>query len=288
MSHVTSHKFLLGFHASIAKGFPAAALNVADGHGLNAMQCFVKNPRGRSSKPLTQEEANEFKKICAEKKIQFFTAHASYLVNLSKKASQVPWLIDDLVGDFERVHMLGGNGVVVHLGKASGGMDPQEAVKNMIDNIQTVLQKTEHTKVNFLLENTAGQKSDLGYRFEDLEKIWKQVQPLSTRMKICLDTQHTFAAGYNWENSHEIFEEFDQCIGVENIACIHFNDSKKECDSHVDRHENLFQGFVGEKNLLAIAKYAIKHGIPLILETPGDEKGEHHQEIKKLKEGLSQ
>ena len=184
--------------------------------------------------------------------------------------------------------MLGGNGVVVHLGKASGGMDPQEAIQNMIDNIQTVLQKTEHTKVDFLLENTAGQKSDLGYRFEDLEKIWKQVQPLSPRMKICLDTQHTFAAGYDWENSQEIFQEFDQRIGIKNIACIHFNDSKKECDSHVDRHENLFQGFIGEKNLIAIAKYAIKHEIPLILETPGDANGEHHKEILKLKKELAE
>lgn len=251
------------------------------------MQFFVKNPRGRSSKTLTQEEADEFRATCVAKKIQFFTAHASYLINLSKKASQVPWLIDDLVGDFERVHMLGGNGVVVHLGKSSGGMEPEEAIKNMIENIKTVLKKTDHTKIFFILENTAGQKSDLGYRFEDLEKIWKQVQPLSNRMKICLDTQHTFAAGYNWENSAAVFEEFDQRIGIKNIACIHFNDSKKECNSHLDRHENLFQGFIGEKNLIAIAHFAIKHGIPLILETPGDEKGEHHEEIKRLKEKLS-
>lgn len=273
---------ILGYHASIAKGFAAAATKVADEHGLNAMQFFVKNPRGRSSKPLTQQEADEFRKACAEKKIQFVTAHASYLVNLSKKASEVKWLIPDLVEDFRRITMLGGSGIVVHLGKASGGMDPQVAIDNMIENIKLVLEETKDMKTLFILENTAGQKSDLGYRFEDLAEIWKRIQPLSPRMKICLDTQHSWAADYDWSDPEQVFAEFDRHIGIQHIACIHFNDCKLPQSCRVDRHANLFEGLIGEQGIRGIAEFAAKKGIPLILETPGNEKGEHQTEIAKL------
>lgn len=285
--NLKSMNLLFGAHMSIAKGFAAAAAKIADEYGANALQFFVKNPRGRQSKKLTKKEAEEFHRTCKEKNIKFIVAHASYLVNLSKKASEVKWLIDDVVGDFERVHMLGGNGVVVHLGKASGGMSKEEAIKNMIENIEEILKKTAHTKLKFILENTAGQKSDLGYQFEELAEIWKKIKPLSsetkTRMKICLDTQHSWAAGYDWENTKGVLKEFDQYIGIKNIACIHFNDSKKPLGSRVDRHENLFTGLIGEKNLIKIAKFAQKKDIPIILETPGDQNGDHHAEMKKLK-----
>ena len=273
---------IFGAHMSTAKGFAQAARKSADEYGANALQFFVKNPRGRSSRPLAAEEADEFKKICKEKKIQFAIAHASYLVNLAKKSSEVPWLIDDVAGDFERVWMLGGQGVVVHLGKASGGMSEEEAIKNMIENIEKILRKTEYTRLMFMLENTAGQKSDLGYRFEELAKLWKKIHPLSSRMKICLDTQHAWAAGYDWDDADGIFRKFDELIGVQHLGCLHFNDSKKPLGSRVDRHENLFEGLIGEKNLIKIARFAKRQGIPFILETPGDKNGDHHGEIEKL------
>lgn len=283
--------FIFGAHMSISQGFAAAAIKSAEAYGANALQFFVKNPRGRQAKPLTDKEAKLFREACKEKKILFTVAHASYLVNLSRTAAEVDWLIDDVVGDFERVHQLGGNGVVVHLGKASGDMQKEQAVKNMIENIKTILQKTDHTGLAFILENTAGQKSDLGWRFEELAEIWKEIRQKTKvlgrgiqRIKICLDTQHSYAAGYDWQNAEEIFATFDHLIGLEHLACIHFNDSKKPVGSRVDRHENLFQGVIGEKSLIAIAKFAAAKKIPIILETPGDKNGDHVEEIKRLKE----
>ena len=286
---------------SIAGGFAQAALKTGQEFGCNAMQIFTKSPRSRFVKPIDPQDANEFKAYCAQYKIQHVVAHSSYLLNFGKPLAQVEWALKDILLDFERLHILGGHGVVVHIGKSLEG-ERAEAIKNVVENAKKIVDKTEHFSeksshgslgMQYILENTAGQGTEIGFQLEELGQIWNALKGFSPRLKSCLDTAHIWAAGYDISTPAAVaktLKTYDQLIGIKTLSCFHFNDSKKALASRVDRHENLGLGTIAIEGLAAIAQFAEQNSIPLILETPDGEikataKGRSHlDDIKIVRE----
>lgn len=292
---------ILGSHMSIDRGFAEAAIKTGKTYQANAMQLFTKSPRSRVVKPLNPEAAKAFRDKCRELKIVFVVAHSSYLINIAKPLSQAPWMLTDLKTDFERLAALGGDGVVVHIGKRlEQGLD--QSIDHLVSNTQKVLEETatylpenqaHENAPYFIFENTAGQGTELGSTLEEITLIWtklKQLEPQHLkRIKFCLDTAHLWGAGYDLSSRDSVnrfFNAFDSAVGLKHLACLHFNDSKKERGSKVDRHDNLLQGQIGEEGLKAIVKFAEINNIPLILETPEKDGHTHLGDINIVRERL--
>jgi len=276
---------IFGAHMSIAKGFAEAARITGEDFGCNAMQIFTKSPRSRTVKAIDPTDAAEFKANCKKYDIKHVVAHSSYLLNFGKPISQVTWALRDIKTDFERLHTLGGQGVVVHIGKSLED-DRAESIQNVIENAKIVIEETKHTNLEYILENTAGQGSEIGYELEELREVWKGLHGFSPRLKSCLDTAHIWAAGYDIStpaNVEKTLKTYDQLIGTKTLSCFHFNDSKKDLGSRVDRHDNLGNGLIGIEGLKAIAHFAEKHSIPFVLETPEKDGMKHLDDVRVVK-----
>lgn len=273
---------ILGAHMSIAGGFAQAAEKTGGEMGCNAMQIFTKSPRSRTVKPIDPDDAILFKNLYKKYNIKHVVAHSSYLLNFGKPMSDIPWALKDIKTDFERLHTLGGHGIVVHIGKSLED-DRQSAIENVIENAKIVIDETKDTNLDYILENTAGQGSEIGYQLEELGEVWKGLKGFSPRLKSCLDTAHIWAAGYDIstpEGVEKTLKTYDQLIGIKTLSCFHFNDSKKDLASRVDRHDNMGRGTIDIKGLQAIAKFAESHSIPLILETPEKDGMTHLDDVK--------
>lgn len=269
---------------SIANGFGAAAREAVLDYGANAMQIFTKNPRGRGFKPLQENDLREYREY--KRRLKFVIAHSSYLLNFGKPLDEIPWAEKDLLTDFERIDALEGEGVVVHVGKALDG-DTVAAFKNITENAKRIIQKTAGSRATYILENTAGQGSELGYKLEHLAKIKKSMEAEGGRFKFCFDTAHLWAAGYDLSSAgaaKKLLTEIDSAVGMKNVACLHFNDSKKDRGSRVDRHDNLGKGLIPLEGLGAVLNYAVSKSIPVILETPDKNPGDRLADIRVLKE----
>ena len=273
---------ILGAHMSIAGGFAQAAQKTAIELGCNAMQLFTKSPRSRMVKPIDPEDAQAFKDLCKKHNIRHVVAHSSYLLNFGKPADQIPWAIKDIVMDFDRLDSIGGHGVVLHIGKSlDGERDP--AIRNVIENAKKIVDLTQKTGLQYILENTAGQGSEIGFRLDELALIWKELKGFSPQIKSCLDTAHIWAAGYDISTQKSVeqtIKEYDQLIGIDTLSCFHFNDSKKLLGSRVDRHDNIGRGNIALEGLITIARFAEKHSIPLIMETPEKDGITHLDDLK--------
>ncbi len=279
-------KLVHGVHVSIANGFLGAAVQAVEEYESNAMQIFIKSPRSTGTKNITDEEAGEFKKYAKQAGLKYFVAHSSYLLNFAKSVKKNKWALDLLINDLECTHKLGGDGVVLHLGKYLD-MDKKTAFRNIKESIHKILDATRKTNLPILLETTAGQGTEIGFKFDELQEIY-QVINRHQRIKFCIDTCHIFTAGYDLRTKKTVKETFDQwnkIIGINKIACIHLNDSKKDLGSRVDRHEILGKGKIGKTGLTEVAKFAKKHNIPLLLETP-EKTQTHKEDLKTLRSWL--
>jgi len=180
---------------------------------------------------------------------------------------------------------LGGDGAVVHMGK-SLDQPNDKAQGNFIKNIKTLLKATEGVKAKIIIENTAGQGTEMGHDLNELADIYKKIGD-TERVKVCIDTAHAFGAGYDISNNSEgVITEIDRLIGIKNIGCIHLNDSKKPLNSRVDRHADIGVGEIGLKGLIHFVEALKKIGgedIPLILEVP-QESADYASQIKKIRE----
>ncbi len=259
----------IGAHMSIGKGFLTAFTDSKDVVGGTALQIFTKNPRGRESKPLNPEDVAACQEFQKENNF-FAAAHCSYLLNFAKSFTTDPWPNESLIDDLRRIDAVGGHAVVLHIGKQLE-LSEDEAKENIVKNIHIVLEKTKDLKTMILLENTAGQGTEIGYRFEQLGGLIKAIN--HPRVHVCMDTCHAFASGYDLtseEGAKETFGLFDEHIGLEHLKMFHLNDAKKEQGSRVDRHEDIAMGKIGLEGILAIARFAEKNNIPCILETPAE------------------
>lgn len=261
---------VLGAHMSIAKGFANAAEQTKVELDCNAMQIFLKSPRSSASKPLDPNDVQLFKSKCELYGIKFIIGHASYLLNFAKPLSHDDnWQLRNIEDDLVKLNALGGYGLVYHVGK-SLSMPPKEALKNLYENLQSVLDIAAKNNVKLLLENCAGQGTEIGNTLEELAEVYKGLLSHPS-VQFCIDTCHAFAAGYDISSVggvKDFFSKIKATIGLDNVACFHFNDSIKPLGSALDRHDNLTKGAIGVNGLKAFAATAVKMGKPLILETP--------------------
>ena len=275
----------IGAHVSIS-GSIANAITNASKRECSAFQVFTSNPRGWHAKDLTDDDATNYKNNLSQSNIDRFAtvAHMPYLPNLSSpEISVYEKSIHTMIREVERCDKLGIPYLVTHLGSHKGtGED--KGIQRLVGALTEVAKTNKD--VTILLENTAGQKNSVGSDFTQLAEIFFGLKPAS-RFGICIDTCHAFAAGYdlrNEKNVKDVFEKFDSEIGLKHIKIIHLNDSKGELGCHLDRHEHLGLGHIGEAGLSQVVKLANKNKIPIILETPIDERRTDFENIRKAKE----
>jgi len=272
----------VGAHVSAAGGVENAPLN-ARAIGAMAFALFVKNQRQWSAKPLTSKNIEGFKQNCAEQNYDagFIVPHASYLINLGhpdEAARQKSRMA--LLDEIHRCMQLDIRMINFHPGSHLRRISEEACLAHIADSINFLLQ--ESNGVTLLIENTAGQGSNVGYRFEQLAQIIDGVADKS-RVGVCLDTCHAFAAGYDLRHSEsfdEVFNAFDISIGLDYLKALHLNDSKKTLGSRVDRHESLGRGEMGKIPFQRIMNDPRFEQLPMILETPNP--GLWPDEIKEL------
>ena len=263
--------YYIGAHVSASGGVENAPLN-AHNIGATAFALFTKNQRQWFSSPLTEESIALFKSRCAE---YGFTPcqilpHDSYLINLgSPDKESLEKSRNSFIEEMHRCEQLGLDRLNFHPGSHLKKISEDDCLKIIAESINIALSKT--SGVTAVLENTAGQGSNLGYRFEHLRTIIDLVDDKS-RVGVCIDTQHAFASGYNLlgEDFDIVWKDFDNIIGFNFLKGMHLNDSKKELASRVDRHETLRNGLLGESPFIRILTDTRFENIPLILETPDE------------------
>ena len=272
----------VGAHVSAEGGVQNAPLN-ANEIGARAFALFTKNQRQWFSSPLSASSISEFKKNCEKFDYKPFQIlpHDSYLINLGHpekeplEKSRISFL-----DEMKRCELLGLDRLNFHPGSHLNAISIEDCLKRIAESINISLDKT--TGVIAVIENTAGQGTNLGHTFEQLKYIIDFVEDKS-RVGVCIDTCHAFTSGYDVKSIkglNETFDKFDRIIGFQYLKGMHLNDSKKEFATHVDRHENLGSGFLGEETFSFIMNDRRFDNMPLILETPEESLWE--AEIKKL------
>jgi deoxyribonuclease-4 len=260
---------LLGAHMSIAGGVGNALI---DGKKVecDAIQIFTKSSRQWTAKPYSKEEIAQFHANRKETGITSIVAHDSYLLNLgSPDAGLRKRSIAAFIDELERCEVLGVSNLIAHPG-AHVGAGELAGIKAIAKSLDEVHKACPGFKAKVTLEITAGQGSNLGYRFEQIGEIIDATKA-SDRLRVCFDTEHAFAAGYDIrtkEGYERTFSEFDEAIGLDRLAAFHLNDSKKEFHSRVDRHEHIGKGFIGVVAFRMLMNDKRFWGLPMCLETP--------------------
>jgi deoxyribonuclease-4 len=257
---------------SIAGGYYKAVEAAAELH-LETVQIFTKNNNQWQGKPITPDEEQRFADALRQRHIVRPIAHASYLINLASP-DETLWRksADAFVVELERAGQLGVGYVVVHPG-AHTTSSPEEGIAAVARALNDIHPRLSPRAARCLLENTAGQGSCLGRRFEELAGILSQVQRADL-VGVCFDTCHAFAAGYDLRTPagyREAMQEFDQLIGLERIAAFHLNDSKKGLGSRVDRHEHIGHGELGIEAFASLLNDERFANVPMYLETPKED-----------------
>ena len=274
----------IGAHVSISGSISNAVDNAVQ-RKCNAFQIFTRSPRSWFAKDIEQSQANEFKDKLASSNIDKFatTAHMPYLPNLSSPDDDgYSKSIKTMIKEVERCAILGIPYLVTHLGSHRGTGD-EKGIKRLVG----ALNKVAETKadVTILLENTAGQKNSVGSDFMQWSEIFSKCKQ-KNRFGVCFDTCHAFAAGYDLrkkESVQETLKKFDDLIGFENLKILHLNDSKGMLNENRDRHEHIGLGEIGEEGMSEIIRIMNKKKIPMVLETPIDDRRDDFGNIEKVK-----
>lgn len=249
----------------------------------DVIQIFTKSSRQWAAQPYTKDEIGAFLQNQKESGIVTVIAHDSYLLNLGSpdealRKRSVRGFIDEM----ERCEALSIPFLIAHPG-AHTGAGEEDGIKTIARSLDEIHRACPKYNVKIALEITAGQGSNLGYRFEQLRSMIDATKE-SDRLRVCFDTEHAFAAGYDIrakEGYERTFHEFDEIIGLKLLAAFHLNDSKKEFHSRVDRHEHIGKGHIGVEAFRLLMNDQRFRGIPMCLETP---KG---PDLKEDKENLS-
>ena len=259
----------IGAHVSASGGVEQAVLRAVE-IGANAFALFTKNQRQWKAPPLKAETIEKFKRFC---QVHHFTAdqilpHDSYLINLgSPEVEGLEKSRNAFIDEMERANQLGLKLLNFHPGSHLNKISEQDCLARIAESINIAVSKVPN--VIAVIENTAGQGSNLGYRFEHLAEIIEQVDDKS-RVGVCLDTCHTFSAGYDissLEQCEKTFAEFEQVVGFKYLRGMHINGSKTLLGSRKDRHDTLREGTIGTAFCEFIMKDDRFDGIPMILET---------------------
>jgi len=273
----------VGVHVSIAGSLDLAADRAKDA-GCDVFQIFSRNPRGWGFKPLADGDADLFR---AKVRTAGLIAvdHMPYLPNLATpKADIYEKSVAALTAELGRCGRLGIPYLVTHLGHhlgdgiAGGRMRVIKAVRTALAGVDN--------NVMLLLENTAGEKNSVGSSFEHIGAILNDL-PFPGQVGVCFDTCHAFAAGYELRTDaglEDTLAQLDELVGIKNLRVIHLNDSKGDRGSGLDRHEHIGMGFIGEDGFRRILHHKAFRQLPMVCETPVDERRDDRGNIAKVRE----
>ena len=272
----------VGAHVSAGGGVENAPLN-ANEIGAKAFALFTKNQRQWKANPLTLATIKAFRENCEKYDYKPFQIlpHDSYLINLGHPDKE---LLEKsraaFLDEMQRCEQLGLDRLNFHPGGHLNIISEEECLKRIAESINIALDKTKG--VTAVIENTAGQGSNMGHKFEQLRFIIDKVAD-KLRVGVCIDTCHAFVSGYNiktTEGYEETFSKFDNIVGFKYLKGIHLNDTKKELGTKVDRHDSIGKGFLGQNTFSMIMNDSRFDNLPLILETPDESL--YEAEIKNL------
>lgn len=267
--HAALERQRFGAHMSIAGGL-ANAFDAGVKVGCDCLQIFVKNQRQWRANRLSDADVDRFRQSAARIGLAPVVAHAGYLINLaSDNSATATRSRHALIDELQRCEALGLRHLVMHPGSHLGA-GLHEGIRRIIAGLDAVHRATAGFAVRILLAPTAGQGTSIGWAFEHLRHIIDGVAE-SDRLRVCLDTCHLFAAGYDLARAdgyEAMVAELDDSIGIDRVECIHVNDSKRECGSRVDRHEHIGKGRIGRTGFSLLVNNHRLASIPKILETP--------------------
>ncbi len=273
----------IGNHVSVSKGYLSMGKHEQK-LGGDTFAFFPRNPRGGRSKTVSEEDISALRQFLIDNNFGKLVVHGAYTMNICAakeeiRANSREMMRDDLL----RLQSLPGNyynfhpGCHVGQGTEVGIRLIAEAIVEIIDNTEKESRIPLQNKI--LLETMAGKGSEVGFSFEQLKSIIDLSVSLGGErlrdiLGVCLDTCHIWDAGYDIQNSlDDGLKEFDNVIGIDNLCAIHLNDSKNQCGSRKDRHEQLGKGLIGEKALKTVVRHPLLQKLPFILETPNDDNG---------------
>ena len=272
----------LGAHVSTAGGLHTAFRRAAS-MDAETIQIFASSPRAWKFRELKPDIALKFREESENTGIAPVFIHGSYLVNIGGGADQLDKSAACLIQNMEVAAEIGAEGVIFHAGSHKGkGFDA--VLESATETLKRVLESSPEGP-SLIIENSAGMGAHLGSSFEEIGRMIETVS--SDRVKVCLDTEHCFAAGYNLADSDGInaaMEEFDERVGLDRLVVVHANDAKVELGSGVDRHENIGEGYIGLEGFEIIMGHDAFRDVPFVLEVPGpDKKGPDKENLDRLK-----
>lgn len=267
-SLIKIQKMRFGFHISIAGGL-SKVLERASLRKCETIQLFSRNPRGWSFERLSEDEVESFRKGIQSCGLFPIFLHLPYLPNIASRDSKFyKPSVESIITDLERAELLGAQYLIIHIGHRMRSSE-EEAIEAVIYGIEEVFQRVRNSVI-LLLENTAGQGTEIGYRFEQIKRIIDGIEE-KERIGICLDTAHAFEAGYDLSNEDSIertLESFEGLIGLNRLHLLHLNDSKTPLGSRKDRHWHIGEGYIGLEGFRRVVNHPLLGHLPGIMETP--------------------
>ncbi|MCX6810301.1 MAG: deoxyribonuclease IV [Candidatus Berkelbacteria bacterium] len=272
---------LFGSHISTEAPF-SEAINRAESVGCECMQIFANPPQRWNPVAIPEKEISRFIDLNKKANINPIVIHSIYLINLASSNSFFyEASIKTLIDDMKKAQLLGAIGANFHVGSTKG-KKLSEVIDKIVLGIKTVLAASE--KPYLILENSAGAGDIIGDKFEELAEIMAKVN--SPRLKVTLDTAHAYGSGYNVameDGLEETLKEFDKYIGLENLVCLHLNDSTAPLFSNRDRHADIGKGYIGKEAFARIVNHPKLSHLPGIIETPNMKTSEEISDIELLK-----
>lgn len=274
----------VGCHVSIA-GSIDRAVDRALERTCDTFQIFTRNPRGWKSRELSEVEAELYIEKLSASGIGPAVAHMPYLPNLATPNPEVyEKSLDALIAELQRCDLLQIPFLITHLGSHLGA-GHEGGIRRFIHGINAAFSAAPGD-VMLLLENTAATRNSIGGSFSDIRTIMNGIERVE-RIGVCYDTCHGFAAGYEMRTKEGIaatLSEFDATIGIEELKVVHLNDSKGVLGGHLDRHEHIGMGSIGEEGFRQILHNPDFHSLPLICETPVDARRDDRENIQMIRE----